>query len=128
VFHPSAYLSHIIHCVLFASQVWFRAVPNMHPSLVKNVAAFLNADKVSNGMVSVPVFVRASEASGVPLSQSECYMLAQLLTRRRQAPGAGSAAAAAGAAGTEGEQANSYVDVALLQRIKAGDFLHAALV
>jgi hypothetical protein len=90
----------------------------MHPSLVKNVAAFLNADRISNGMVSSSVFIRASEASHVPLSHAECYMLAQLLTRRRQVP--------PGQPEQSGE-ATAFVDVALLQRIKAGDFLHAAL-
>lgn len=90
----------------------------MHPSLLKNVAAFLNADKVSNGMVSTPVFIQACEASHLPLSQSECYMLAQLLTRRRQLPPT--------SRGQPGPT-EVFVDVALLQRIKTGDFLHAAL-
>jgi hypothetical protein len=89
----------------------------MHPSLVKNVAAFLNADRISNGMVSSSVFIRASEASHVPLSHAECYMLAQLLTRRRQVP----------PGQPEQSRETAFVDVALLQRIKAGDFLHAAL-
>ena len=110
-------LTHVSGCYCI-TQVWFRAVPNMHPSLLRNVAAALNAEKGSRGMVSVEVFVRSSEASGVPLSQSECFMLAQLLTRTHRRPGQ-CGQPAAGAA---------YVDVALLQRIKTGDFLHAALV
>ena len=106
-------------------QVWFRAVPNMHPSMLKNVAAFLNADHVSHGMVTTPVFIRASEASSLPLSQESAYMLTKLLTRRRP-PVSGRHTGAGGEADSMATM--PYVDVALLQRIKTGDFLHAALV
>lgn len=106
-------------------QVWFRAVPGMHQTLLKEVAAALNGDPHAAGMVSSAAFCRACDASGLPLSHAECFMLGQLLTRRRpHAPGAAGGNVHSSA---EGGPTNAFVDVALLQRIKTGDFLHAAL-
>lgn len=124
-FTAVAFLSWTKHYVFVSRQTWFRVVPKMKPSVVKNVAAFLNADRISNGMVTTAVFVRACDASHVPLSQAECYMLAQLLTRRQQVPHNQQQQQQLG----EGEavEAPAFVDVAPLERIRAGDFLHAAL-
>jgi hypothetical protein len=110
-------------------QVWFRAVPTMHQTLLKEVAAALNSDPHAAGMVSSAAFCRACDASGLPLSHAECFMLGQLLTRRRPSLAHGAAAGAGGNiySSAEGGPTNAFVDVALLQRIKTGDFLHAAL-
>lgn len=70
-------------CHIFPPQVWFRAVPGMHQSLLKEVAAQLNQQPHSGGMVNSAAFCQACDASGLPLSHAECFMLGQLLTRRK---------------------------------------------
>ena len=125
------YALYLFAVMLLCGQVWFRAVPSMHQALLRNIADTLAASSTQSGMVSVQTFCTSSNASNLPLSQSECFMLAQLLTRRRPnntaAAGGGSGASGGGASG-EGGPNNAFVDIALLQRIKTGDFLHAALV
>ena len=83
-------------------------------------------------LLTVEEFSRCCHEAKLPLCSSECYMLAQLLSRKRPA--------AATSAVTFGQQPlqeyddsieaslAAAVDPSLLQRIKAGEFLHAALV
>ena len=55
----------------------------MHQSLLKEVAAQLNQQPHNGGMVNNAAFCQACDASGLPLSHAECFMLGQLLTRRK---------------------------------------------
>ncbi len=56
----------------------------MHQTLLKEVAAQLNQQPHSGGMVNSTAFCHACDASGLPLSHAECFMLGQLLTRRKR--------------------------------------------
>jgi hypothetical protein len=94
----------------------------------------------THGLVSVEVFCACAADSAVPLSEAEAFMLAHLLTRRRPAGGGGDGGIGASINNNQvqprrqqqqqaegGDNTVAFVDVALLGRIKAGDFLHAAL-
>jgi len=105
-------------------QVWFRAVPSMHSSLLDNLKQF---DISHEDGYSTDIFLSAGLQSKIPLSQSELYMLAQLLIRKRTT-GARISSGGNNAAMGDQDKSVAYVDVSLLKRVEVGDFLHAALV
>ena len=106
-------------------QVWFRAVPSMHPSLLENLKQF---DISHEDGYSTDVFLSAGLQSKIPLSQSELYMLAQLLIRKRTTGARISSGGSNTNARDDQDKSIAYVDVSLLKRVEVGDFLHAALV
>jgi len=95
-------------------QTWFRAVPTIYQSLVAAVNAHPDpraVQKEGEIHTSVEVFCDAVQASNLPLTTAESFMLSQLLTRKSGG----------------GRDAGSHVEVQLLLKIKKGEFLNANL-
>jgi hypothetical protein len=98
----------------------------MHPSLLDNLKQFDISHE--DGYYSTDVFLSAGLQSKIPLSQSELYMLAQLLIRKRTTGARISSGGSNTNARDDQDKSIAYVDVSLLKRVEVGDFLHAALV
>lgn len=117
-------------------EVWFRAVPTMHQSLLDAIHALVPA---KDSLVSTEVFCQACQASNMPLSFSECFMLAQLLTRKAKTGLLGGMANAMKGITGSGEKSghssvsSSYnregwhVDISLLLKVKKGEYLNAVM-
>jgi hypothetical protein len=117
-------------------QVWFRAVPGMLDSLVASASTSTSAYPsvavlASGALATVDGFLASCAASLLPLSQSEAYMLAQLLSRRRLRGVNSSGHTGHTHTGlhtvAEAVLSGLYVDATQLRKIKQGEFLHAAL-
>lgn len=101
----------------------------MHDSVLQAAVA-VTADPM---ILSVENFSKCCNASKLPLSRSECYMLAQLLSRKPSLDIKANAWSKQPANPGDDYDSieismNAIVDLKLLQRIKAGEYLHAALV
>lgn len=94
-------------------QAWFRLVPSMMNSLL---SLFPGA------MASATEFtVKLSTTSETPLTLAEARLLAQLLSHRTRVNVSG------GSMDSQVDDESAVLDVKLLYRIQAGDFIQAAL-
>ena len=89
---------------------------SMHPNLSASPSPNTNRQAKKSTIVSSSVFIRACQQSELPLCMAEIIMLAELLTRRRNADVSRSS-----------NEAHDMVDISLLNQIKKGELLNAPL-
>lgn len=94
---------------------------SMHPNLSASPSPNTNRQAKKSTIVSSSVFIRACQQSELPLCMAEIIMLAELLSRRRNADASKSNMK------QEGIEAVDMVDISLLNQIKKGELLNAPL-
>ena len=96
---------------------------SLHPNLSASPSPHTNRQAKKSTIVSSSVFIRACQQSELPLCMAEIIMLAELLSRRRNADVSRSSSSIK----QEGNEAHDMVDISLLNQIKKGELLNAPL-